>query len=69
MDVGWKSREKNMAKYVTKQYYYLWILVSLGAMLELSDVGRRSAKGSTLVQASSVIGDENGELEFPAFVC
>lgn len=51
-----------MAKYVTKQYYYLWMLVSLGAMLELSDVGRRSAKGSTLVQASSIIGDENGPL-------
>lgn len=51
-----------MAKYVTKQYYYLWIVVSICAMLDLSEVGRRFTQGSALVQASSIIGDENGPL-------
>ncbi|XP_039431401.1 nephrin [Culex pipiens pallens] len=52
-----------MAIYVTKQYYYLWIVISLVGMLELGEVGRRSALGSALVvQAGSVIGDENGPL-------
>lgn len=50
-----------MAKYVTKQYYYLWIVVSICAMLDLSEVGRRFTQGSALVQASSIIGDENGK--------
>lgn len=54
-----------MAIYVTKQYYYLWIVISLVGMLELGEVGRRSALGSALVvQAGSVIGDENGEFLF-----
>lgn len=54
-----------MAIYVTKQYYYLWIIISLVGMLELGEVGRRSALGSALVvQAGSVIGDENGEFVF-----
>lgn len=56
-----------MAQHVTKQYYYLWIVVILIGMLELGGVRRRSASGSALVDASSVIGDENGELNlFPS---
>ncbi|XP_058451516.1 nephrin [Malaya genurostris] len=51
-----------MARYVTKQNYYLWYIVCLVGMLELGDVSRGSAQGSALVEASSVIGDENGPL-------
>ncbi|XP_055549461.1 nephrin isoform X1 [Wyeomyia smithii] len=51
-----------MAEYVTKQYYYLWIVVWIVGMLDLGEVSRGSAQGSSLVEASSVIGDENGPL-------
>ncbi|XP_055634568.1 uncharacterized protein LOC129774711 isoform X2 [Toxorhynchites rutilus septentrionalis] len=51
-----------MAHYVTKHYYYLRIVVILIGMLDLGEVRWKSANGSALVDASSVIGDENGPL-------